>query len=1071
MPGGRRQRRAPGAVSYGQMTRTHPHPARVTAVALGRFLIDRLEVAIRDARRRSALGPVTVITPTLYSAYFLREELAASGPGLFNVNFLRLDDLAERLLPAGRPRRPLSRVHAAELVYAVATQRKLPELLKPLRGHESFHRALHRSFDDLRNLPQTMLDAVALEGEIAGTVVRLWQSYQQSAASFEDRLEVARAAAQAVESNPVQLKERFGLVILTLIEDPAPQYRPLLDALLGLAETEVIVGLVSDATADARVVSAAGIRGSEVKAAQPGEVSTTLVTAPDRSEEVRWVVRNVLRLARCGTRLGRIAVVYEDPSYGPRVDDALRIAGIPVSGPDPHLFRNTPEGRFLDGLIQAAAELSRDKVMAWLTGAPVKSPDGRTPMHAARWDAVSRNAGVTRGLDVWRTKLIGYGKRLRRRADAGERAGELDAARTEGMRVEAREAEALLAFVEQFSRDAEPPLEASSWSALTGWLRDLMGRYMASTESESGERTERVHKLLERLESLGEVKGPPPTLERFRSVLREELDQPLRTMRRLGRGVFVAPLRQAVGTWFEAVHVLGMSEGRYPASALQDPLLPDSLRSNIDASGEVLPTRSQSRDAARRHFLTALASAGKRFLLWPRCEDGGARPGSPSQWFVEEARKLEALIAGREVSRLQAGQIATLGREWLVHVGSMESAIADGNESELADDHEYRLRSIARWTAAGKPPDGHFLASAPDGIFASALRLESGRDGWSWTQWDGNLSSKPPMPAEERDKTISPTRLETWAACPFRYFLSYVLDIRATEKPEEIFSLSPLDRGTLIHEILERFVNVRRELVGKGEDPDQDEQERMIVGIAREEFSRTEKEGVTGKPALWAIEKARIERELITFIEKDLEHAADSGQQPVAAELRFGSSAATLPAVEVDLPGVGRVRFSGVIDRLDANATRSAVTVIDYKTGRTDDYSAINADPVDRGRRLQLPIYALAARAYLGEPDAVDSFYWFVSEAAGFRTYGQSLADSDGPMRAAASVIVDGIRKGIFPAHPGDPRRDSTGIGANCRNCPFSDRVCPQGRLRLWEMKRAEPALHRYLALTKEATA
>ena len=49
-------------------------------------------------------------------------------------------------------------------------------------------------------------------------------------------------------------------------------------------------------------------------------------------------------------------------------------------------------------------------------------------------------------------------------------------------------------------------------------------------------------------------------------------------------------------------------------------------------------------------------------------------------------------------------------------------------------------------------------------------------------------------------------RLETWAACGFRYFLTYVLDVGERDDPEHTIELSALDRGSAMHTILERFL-------------------------------------------------------------------------------------------------------------------------------------------------------------------------------------------------------------------------------------------------------------------------
>lgn len=52
--------------------------------------------------------------------------------------------------------------------------------------------------------------------------------------------------------------------------------------------------------------------------------------------------------------------------------------------------------------------------------------------------------------------------------------------------------------------------------------------------------------------------------------------------------------------------------------------------------------------------------------------------------------------------------------------------------------------------------------------------------------------------------------------------------------------------------------------------------------------------------------------------------------------------------------------------------------MLDYKTGRDDDYKKLSEEqPHDNGKRLQLYVYGLAARAAFPETPSVWAGYWF----------------------------------------------------------------------------------------------
>ena len=120
----------------------------------------------------------------------------------------------------------------------------------------------------------------------------------------------------------------------------------------------------------------------------------------------------------------------------------------------------------------------------------------------------------------------------------------------------------------------------------------------------------------------------------------------------------------------------------------------------------------------------------------------------------------------------------------------------------------------------------------------------------------------------------------------------------------------------------------------------------------------------------------------------------------------------------------------------------------------------MKSDPVDRGRRLQLPVYAEAVRAEPRFPDRVRGFFWFVTSRGQFRKVELDLEDEavQDRFESVVAVASSGIADGTFPARPG-PRVQ--GGWQNCRYCDFN-RLCPSNRLRLWDGKKLDRALAQY---------
>jgi RecB family exonuclease len=272
--------------------------------------------------------------------------------------------------------------------------------------------------------------------------------------------------------------------------------------------------------------------------------------------------------------------------------------------------------------------------------------------------------------------------------------------------------------------------------------------------------------------------------------------------------------------------------------------------------------------------------------------------------------------------------------------------------------------------------------------------------------------------------------------------------VAAVEKPEEITRLSPRDRGSLVHLILERYVLSL--LGGQARSLDR------LLAIADEAEGEWEAKGLTGKRLLWHFDQQVLRRELTRF------HAIDevADLEPLAAELAFGDDDQAPVTVDV---GGRALSFRGYADRVDRRPDGSLV-VTDYKTGSAWRYKSLNLDPVDRGTKLQLPLYGLAARERFAPDAGVRSRYWFISEQGRFEEVGYDVdASVLERFREVLGVIVDGITAGVFPARPGEAER---GSWVNCMWCDYQQ-VCPSDRGRQWERKRGARELAAYVELAE----
>jgi ATP-dependent helicase/DNAse subunit B len=293
--------------------------------------------------------------------------------------------------------------------------------------------------------------------------------------------------------------------------------------------------------------------------------------------------------------------------------------------------------------------------------------------------------------------------------------------------------------------------------------------------------------------------------------------------------------------------------------------------------------------------------------------------------------------------------------------------------------------SHIEWREAAREFDIHIK----NGVEALAARMNPKAAG----AFEGQLFS-----LEERfgaDFGWSASKLESYGTCPFEFFVAYGLGLEPREEPEEGYDVRAL--GTMLHEILEKY------LAGEG-GADLRETAQAVFAEA------PAKHGFRPTP-LWELQKAELLRRLEETVAALAE--ASQGWRPFKQELKFGMGEPSL-VLETE---AGPVRLHGYIDRVDI-AEDGGLRVIDYKTGG----AAITAAHLREGRRLQLPIYALAAQKALGLGTVTHGFYWHIQKAEPSSLKLEKFEDGINSAFAVAIAHVgrhvSGIRAGHFEPKP-----------------------------------------------------
>ena len=467
-----------------------------------------------------------------------------------------------------------------------------------------------------------------------------------------------------------------------------------------------------------------------------------------------------------------------------------------------------------------------------------------------------------------------------------------------------------------------------------------------------------------------------------------------------------ATVDQAQGARGEYVILAGLVEGAFPVRAAVEPFLRLGSRDEPDNASRLGYAQEMLR------FLRVLGSADRGVILvYPTTDLKGhelLRAG-----FLDDLLALLAPQAAGTIHqaypRLEPGlldQPDLAGAPPDIRVRAVALASERGQTAELerlARDSEHR--PVLDGAAAALFAQRHRLRGTPFSEFEGMLK-----EGATILDLQSFLDAS---------KGFSPSQLETYIGCPFKFLIKYVLKLEPVEEREELDE-DFTERGSLLHDILEKFENKLKEeshaedLRGVGE---------ILVG---EVLDEKKAEWTDRGQGLLEVERRRLNRTILHYIRQREAYASaeDVSFAPHGLELAFGDTKSDHPVLEL-VQGSRSIKLRGKIDRIDVAETVDGLRfrVIDYKSG-----SVPTTSEVKQGSMLQLPLYAMAVqRLILAEEQAglFDLGYWSLRKD-GFKSIVFDNWDEDQSILEAYVLdLVDELRRGVFAVDSQDPGCES----------------------------------------------
>lgn len=1061
---------------------------------------ERIDAAARFLDPLGAGDQAMVLAANREAGDDLVRSLARGRGALFGIHRMTLNRLAgvlasDFLLAAGL-------APAAGLAIEAVTARVVHRIrgtgalgyFEPVIDRPGFAGALARTIAEIRQAriaPDALRGRTAASDALANAVAEF--EAELNSARLADRAAVLSAAAEAIRRDPPPRLCAMGCVMLDVAIESAVEAE-FVAALAARAPRFLATIPAGDSRTEAMLARALGAAPSAGAAANATSSLTRLqdflfartapekaplddtvtipITEPGEMHECVEIARRIHREARRGAAFDRIAIVcHSADRYAPYLEEALARAGVP------HYFaqgsrRPEPGGRALLALLSCAREnLSASRFAEYLSlaqvpdperaadefvapradlfstplasdievpkAAPETEPSNADPVPVVegtvrapwRWERLLVDAAVIGSRERWERRLNGLENELRRKRDAQKK--------EDGGRIAALERQLLdlshlrtiaLPIIEYLA--ARPA--GANWEGWLSWLRGLVA--IAIREREP------VLAALAELEPMGPV--VPSGLDEVAMVLSERLGNLERPPARRRYGaVFVGPPAAIRGMGFAVVIVPGLAERMFPKKLTEDPILADAARAEISPD---LRRQNNRADAERLALRLAAGAASERIVFcYSRVDLDQGRPRVPSFYALEVLRAAQGELLGFEdlARRASRNQVRRLG--WP----------APADENDAIDTAEYDLAVLEK--LVDKDPEqtrgaAHYLLNEKSNEhLPRALRARARRWLRRWTPADGLVDPSPDALAALAHHRLSarpysPTALQNYAGCPYRFLLQAILRLEPREEAVSIEVINPLTRGAL-------FAEIQFELLTRFKKAG-----AFPITVAHiEEAYRALDEIVEQVAEKWHDDLApaieRVWKDGIDSIRADLREwlrrSADDAWRPERFELAFGlpdriqADPASAPE---PIPLDGGLRLRGSIDLVERDPA-DRVRVTDHKTGKV---RAEKRFVIGGGKILQPVLYALAAEKMLGEPIVAGRLY-YCTAAGG---YEERIVAIDDGARSAAQFLTQtvgaALESGFLPAAP---------AADECRWCDYRLVCGPYEEQRLRLKLQADP--------------
>ncbi|UCD85138.1 MAG: PD-(D/E)XK nuclease family protein, partial [Deltaproteobacteria bacterium] len=637
------------------------------------------------------------------------------------------------------------------------------------------------------------------------------------------------------------------------------------------------------------------------------------------------------------------------------------------------------------------SQYARDQVLKFLSSNYVRFPRKSTPegLSAGKLEATILESGMIDARSMsWDECLRRHGQRLERKLKGEgrtEKRGELESKLFTLRPI----SEAIGQFIDLLEDFRKP----KSFGDFLGGLKKLLDLFGLRSRIQDASEPEILKRDLAALDIFEELLGnlsetlrtaglerKQTEIDEFFTLLLESLTGASLPDSGINRsGIKVLHVRDTLGLSFDYLFLGGLTDGQFPEKKYESPIFTDDDKARFNEQAG----RAVFRKLLIRHqeepllFYLVLTTARKHLYLTYSTLDSKGNLALPSTLLkgllrlidtppLKEQKQPDSLFQEIDFFRVPKLLEAYERNELLESLikglyGSNpgppgpELYLATYNSLIFADRHsdlKQALRMIFHSARIEREREKFYLAEEE----------ERERQASPWT---GRITNDLIIKQINEEFIcgegirLSPTLLEDYAQCPFRFFMGRILGMAELPSPE--VEPDRMTEGTVIHDILRVFYQERFDQ-GKLPLSGSEEEDRHLKEVGKRVFEKWELQEHLGDDRFWEIRKEEILKRLHRFIRFE---ASLKEKQfiPTRFELPFGAKASELSPLVIEDESGFRTEFRGKIDRLDLSPDGSSYRVVDYKNSR-NDYGELNQKKLGEVS-FQIPVYLLAGEMFV----------------------------------------------------------------------------------------------------------